>query len=589
MKQFKLVDKPRGYINKADITNCSSGFLVSPSQNVQINDGEKISAVKGYSLFGAANAAATGIKSAYVWSHSTGSEIPLRSYQDELEYYYASAWRRLANGWSTSVEFNYAEWWSDTEKIDFLLFVNGSSNIYMWSGGITTFASATVNTITKQGTTTWAEERFLVNGTTQVIINGTTYTYTGGESTTTLTGVTPDPTLAGHAVGSVVVQAIRTTSNTPSANVDNDIIAMLNNQVYLADSNQRSLYVSDDSDYTNYTQPSPRTPGSPAVLTLDGAPIAFIPQENDMYISARPNHWYQTKFTTSADLTHETLTIKRLKTAPLSGAKSQSATGNIKNDVAIVTNELTLETLGRIVNVEGPQQLPISDPVKLDFDDFDYTLNPHVIYHKGVIHVTIPSSSRWMRYDMLRGYWQPPRVANFSFFSVYNGNLYGHSASIPESYLLDDGYNDNGNAIECIAAFAYRNFGNRAWLKNFDEHYTEGYIASNVVIDVAIKYDFGGFTTIKQKQIDGTDTSILFQTISDGSLGKYPFGNNPIGSITDSPSDLPKFRIIHEVKTADFYEYQVQYSTNDIDQQWELIAVGANARFATTDNVGIKQ
>lgn len=589
MKNFKLVDKPKGYINKADITNCSSGFLVSPSQNVQINDGEKISAVQGYSLFGAANPAATGIKSAYTWSHSTGGEIPLRSYEGELEYYYSSAWRRLATGWSTAVNFNFAEWWDNTEKLDLLLFVNGTSNIYMWSGGITTFASATANTITKQGTTTWAEERFLANNTRQVIINGTVYTYTGGEGTTTLTGVTPDPTIAAHAVGSVVVQAIRTTATTPAANVGNDLIAMLNNQVYIADSNHRSLYVSSSSSYTNYTQPNPRTPGTPAVLTLDGAPTALIPQENDMYISARPNHWYQTKFTLSADLVNETLTIKRLKTAPLSGAKAQSCTGNIKNDVAILTNELTLETLGRIVSVEGPQQLPISDPVKLDFDDFSYTLNPHVVYHKGVIHVAVPSSNKWMRYDMIRGYWQPPRVANFSRFTIYGGNLYGHSASIPETYLLDDGYNDNGNAIHCIAAYAYRNFGNRSWIKNFDEHYTEGYIASNVVIDVSIKYNFGGSSTIKTKQITGTDVGILFQTVADGSLGKNPFGSNPIGSITDSPSDLPKFRISHELKVADFYEYQVQYSTNDVDQKWEIIAQGPNARLATTDNVGIKR
>jgi len=68
----------------------------------------------------------------------------------------------------------------------------------------TTYASSTAVTITKQGAPTWAAAGFDTAG--QVVIDAITYTYTGGSGTTTLTGVTPDPTAGGHIAGAVVEQ-----------------------------------------------------------------------------------------------------------------------------------------------------------------------------------------------------------------------------------------------------------------------------------------------------------------------------------------------------------------------------------------------
>lgn len=591
MKRFKLVDKFRGYVNQADITNIAPGFLVSPSQNVEINSGEKVSVVPGYSLVGASSSATTPIESSHWWDTSTDTAIHIRSYDDELEFYYSGSWRRLADGFS-SVAFQFAEWWDNTEKLDLLLIVNGDSNMRAWSGGITTFASATSNTITKQGTNTWAQDRFLTSGTRQVIIGGITYTYTGGESTTTLTGVTPDPTSGGHAAGDVVHQAIRTTATTPASGFNNDIIAVRENQVWVGDTTKRTVYLSKNTSYTDYTSSSPRLPGEglSGGITIDSPPVAFVVQEEDMYVAGGKSQWYKVKFTLSDDLVNETFTVKRLKTAPLQGPISQSSVANIKNDVAFVTNELTIDTLGRVTSVNEPQTTPLSNPVQDDFDDFDYTIDPHVKYFDGEIWITIPSSSRLMRYDVLSGFWQPPRVAGFSRLEVgSDGNIYGHSSSGPETYLLNDGTNDNENPIHAIAAFAYRNYGERALKKNHDEHYTEGYIAGNTTITAIYKYDFGGVTTIIEKMIEGSDAGILFETVADGSIGKNPFGSNPLGSVTDSASDLPKFRTIHQLRKNDYYEYQVQYESNDVDYRWELIAQGANAVLSGADNVSIKR
>lgn len=108
---------------------------------------------------------------------------------------------------------------------------------------------------------------------------------------------------------------------------------------------------------------------------------------------------------------------------------------------------------------------------------------------------------------------------------------------------------------------------------------------------MAVKYEFGGSKSVVEKQITGTDSDIIFTTQTDNSLGKNSLGKQPIGSITDSPSDLSKFRVINEItKTSlDFYEVQVVYETNEVDQEWQLLATGPNAALSTSDNTDIKQ
>ena len=575
MRKFQILDSFKGYVNKKDITNISPEYLVSPSKNTFINDGEKISSRPGFELFGAANTAATPIEYSWTWNTSTGTEIPLRAYDDELEFYYDGAWRKLKDGW-TSVVFQSATWWSATEKLDLLVFVNGTANLFSWSGGITTFASCTSNTITKEGTTTWGEERFLVNGTRKVVIGGIEYTYTGGEGTTTLTGVTPDPTGGGYSAGDVIHQAVITTANKPAAGFYNDVIGLLDNQIYVGDSTKRQIYISKNTDYADFAYSSPRVPGEGALLTPDSPPFAFVPLEEKMYASCGKDEWYKISFKLSADLTKETVEIEQLKTAPLQAAISANATSRIKNDIVFVSNEPSIDTIGRVENKEDFSSVPLSDPIKLDMDSYIFNSGASVIYFKNQIFIAIPSSGVVLIYDIERKFWQPPWYMAINNFSIYNGTLLGHSSQVAESYTLLTGNNDNGNPIEAIAAFSYRNFGDRANLKSFNEYYTEGYISTGTTLTMTLKYDFGGYTSIVSNDIKGSNSSIIFQTIADNSLGKNPFGSNPLGSIVDSPSDLPKFRIKHGLQKQDFFEYQAQYSSNNVDMQWELLAHGPN-------------
>lgn len=590
-REFKLIDSFLGYANKKDPTNLDPRFLVSPSQNVLVNDGEKVSVRQGYTLYGAASTALFPVTSSYDWNTSTGTEANLRFADTTLQVYYNSAYRTVRTGFTSGATLNFTEWWSSGESEDLLLFVDSTSNMYMWSGGMTTFASATANTITKQGTNTWTQDRFLATGTRQVIIGATTYTYTGGEGTTTLTGVTPDPTAGGHAAGDFVVQAVRTTANYVSASVKLLTLATLNNQVYVAPVSRRDVYVTKNTSYTDYTFSATRLPGEGALLTLDSPCVGFAVGEKDMYMSGSKNEWYQTVFTLGSSLTVETLTVNRLKTSPGQGALGQSAIGNAKNYVIYVNGEKVIDFLGRVENIDGPQSKPLSDPIKLEVAGYSMTVVPHVKYHKNKTYIAFPSEGKVLIYDHERQFWQPPQILPVRRFAIIGGDLYGHSNAVAETYKLFDGYNDNTLPIHARAYFAYRNYDKRYAKKQFNEWFTEGYIKSNTTITMGLKYDFGGFTSIIEKQISGTTSAILFSTSADGSFGKSPFGNNPLGSITDSPSDLAKFRVIHEItkNELDFYEIQDFYESNEVDYQWELMAHGGNVGLAIADNIGIKK
>jgi len=591
MKEFKLIDQFKGYQNKKDVSNVDPAFLIAGSHDVLINDGEKIVTRKGYTIDGDESTALTPITSAYDWNTSTGVARHLRFYDDELEYRYVDdngvvTWRRLKNGFTQNATLRFAEWWSSSEVKDLLLFVDGTSNMYMWSGGVATVASNTATTLTKSGTETWAESRFLIAGTRSVIVNGVEYTYTGGEGTTTLTGLTGLPAFT---AGDIVVQAVRTTANTPAAAVDNDLIFVNKNQVHIADQNRRDVYISKNTDYTDFTYSSPRLPGEGAILTLDSPPVGFVDQEDFTYISAGKNDWYQTVFTMSSDNTKESLTIQKLKSGPQQGAISQESIGKIKNSVIYVSNEPTLDTLGRLENINTPQSKPLSDPVKLDFDAYDFT-NCHVKYYKNQAFIAVPREGLVLIYDIQNGYWQPPQRLAVARFSIIGDELYGHSSAVPETYkLFDQTTNrDKDNAISHEAIFAYRNFGNRYHRKRFDEYFHEGYIAANTIVTVDYFFEYQGSLTQKQKSITTANANTLFGVGETNQLGSEALGQVPMGTFLNMPSELQKFRVIHTMSKDAFFEYLVRYSSYEVDYQWQLLAQGPNVILSTADNIDIK-
>ena len=176
-KNFVLAEEMLGYVTAPEKSNIDFRLLVDGSQNVLIDFQKKVSSRAGYTRLGAANTSLTEVRNAWTWHTSTGTTLPQRFYDDELEVYLATidsvevnAWTRIRDTWSTTEKLRHTFIYDATEDLDFQIMVNGDDNLYRWNGAVTTIASTTSDTITKNGTDTWAVARFYVNGNKIVVI-----------------------------------------------------------------------------------------------------------------------------------------------------------------------------------------------------------------------------------------------------------------------------------------------------------------------------------------------------------------------------------------------------------------------------------
>ncbi len=755
---YQIIENFFGYRNKTDKTNLPEtdkngnllGYLIAGSKNVISTDGDLVGTRPGYKLYGVANTALNNIESSFEWTTTSGTERPLRAYDDELEVDIGGTWTRVLDGWA-SVAFNFTVYYDTNEEEDILLFLNGDNNVYSWSGALATLSSAkgtnitgtgiafvdanpdtitdtgngfvtagfvagdvitvtgtsnnnkeytiasvvagtitlvdgdavtaesagasmtiTAYSITKNGSTSFAEARFIANGSDydkKVLINGTTYTYTGGEFTTTLTGFTTDP--SGEAVDSNIIQKPTTHSSiiskvvqtsTTIAFVDSnpdtitdsgngfvtsgflagqtinvsgttnnngnftiksvvagtitliagdsltaesagssfiirttgynaDLISTINNEVYYGSTVDDQVLKAEVNNFDNLVADT--TVGGPRLFSLDATPTAFIPQEETMYISAGKSQWYEIKKELASDLTAESISIKRLKSGTSQSAQAQSMVENVKNYIFFITNEPTLDQLGRVENISTPQNLPLSDPIKTDFDEYDFT-GAHIKFFKNNVYIAVPQQSLLLIYNMAKGFWEAPQVLPAGRLAIISDKLYLHSNAVPETYALSFGlksseqvHNDNGFAMEAIARFSYRHYGTRSEKKSFTDFYNEFYISGNTELTKKDFFEYQGIDGTQTEIYKGTDDNALFDT-GGGGIGKENLGKAKLagGASTDN---LKKFRQVDTSEEKDFFEMFTQYSSNDIDQQWAILAFGPDVEPSINENFDVSK
>ncbi len=473
--------------------------------------------------------------------------------------------------------------------------LSGGNQTLVGYASYTSSNKTLANTITKSGSETWAEKGFYyAAGTHYVTINGVNYAYTGGSATTTLTGVTPDPT-GSVTTDDIVHQTVITNSNSSLslALPNNDLISTRNNQVYVASESNHSVYISAVNDFKDFTFSDPRLVGEGGILTLDGFVVGFRPQEDTMYITAGKDQWYSTNFTLSSDNTAEALGVERLKTNSNQAAISQEYITNDKNNVLFVSNEPVLNTLGRVAGViTTPQTTDVSAPIVNEFNRYNFT-GGSVKYFKNFIYVAVPREGVIIIYNQTEEnnhFWEAPLNYPVSKFSIIDGELYGHSYNTNETYKLFEGYNFNGLPINSVAKFALNSFGTRTNTKSDDETFVEGYISQNGVLNLERQFNLDGCATETSNEIDGSSAQYVCIAGGNGSLGKESMGKNPLGGVLDQDTNIslpPHFNVIVSHQRVPYYLEQTTFSSLSKDLQWELICFGHNAMLTAEGNSDI--
>lgn len=609
-KRYSTVTETVAYVSSEDATNTDERNLVAGSRNVIIDQQRKVRTRNGNTRLGVANSTVGGCNSGVTWSTSTGTEFMLRRYDDELEVYLGTvdgieldAFYRVMNGLPTTGKIRFATWYSTTEKLDFLVFVAGNANTYAWGGGVCVVASVTGTTITKAGTDTFAEARFFTsaNKTLVNVRTGTEYTYTGGESTTTLTGISAT---TGIIAGDVLVQKVVTNSNSPAASRNNHTIYTFENQLCVASDDDQLVYISKNSSYTNFTFSSPRLPGEGALLTLDDPGKAFGELEQKLIIFAGKSSIYQVdpqEITVGSTLT-ETLNVKKYQTGLNESAQSQDVVAQVNSTIVYLTHEPAVRELYSTSELQGGgKPRTLSNPIKPDMDAETWT-NATARWHKNAYWLSAPTNGHVYileyREDAdgkLRRFWQAPQIMFIGAWGTLDGVLYGHSSAVPETYQIMDttafsdvNSSDEKMAMRCVAKFAYRNFGDRARLKNFDEYFVEGEVSPATDVLHTLMYDYGGSTRTLETTIEGDNAEILEETIENVALGQQPLGEQPLGGSLSTPPSTAKYRAIIEIAKEDFFEIQETFETDDVDKYWSVIARGQNAQMSSRQAINKK-
>lgn len=639
---FKLLNTFPGYNSAGDKTSLKPGTLIRGSKNVYKKLTGTIASRPGIKRRGTLDTTNAGVNSSFEWNTSVGTERPLRVCNGKLQvesniadgvnlvWYDLFETSTLNSPAATYSRFVFDTWWDNDEKTDRLIMVRGDDNILHWSGGIALIDSVTSTTITKQGSETWAELGFAtqISGEKKIIIGGIEYTYTGGESTTTLTGVTAssgDPSTNGVASGDVAIQSVMVSATVPVANYKADFIKVIGNQAWVGSYSSKVVWISADATaggtlgFLKFTQSGTLVTGDPDAIVLDNLAKGIGVQDNyviifagdsDMMVVVPNDPLPITQAATLLSGGTERAVIQRIekkRLGALSSCLGHEFIDNLGGNLIWLDQKNRLRALGTFANVDSikPVSLSVAVQNELTEDDFIGGHIKVITDNDGdTVYITAPNNARDWMYQIretvnesgqviTERLWQPPQIRGISRFAVISGAIYGHSNVNPQIYQIwdteqwfDDGASNEEIPYTCVARFAYQQHGRRQGREFFDMIYFEGYMLQGTELLCNVYYDYQGASGTRAVTISNdTDLATFFTGINPSSLGDSSLGDNPLGDgiieEANSQNTVPKFRAITNISNPkNFFEYSLEVYSLNVDARWELLVLGANVKLA---------
>ena len=151
----------------------------------------------------------------------------------------------------------------------------------------------------------------------------------------------------------------------------------------------------------------------------------------------------------------------------------------MKNHIAFLANDATINTIGFVSYQDVPDMQDISFPIVEDMNGYDFS-EGSLFYYKNYLFAAVPKAGLIRIYNMTDQtqqnyssrdpveqindqqpwFWEAPITYPVSgFYVTEDGNVYGHSYTSSESYKLFTGGSFNGQQIEVQAYFAYDDKG----------------------------------------------------------------------------------------------------------------------------------
>lgn len=155
--KFRIWVTPMGYISKISPDVLPSVtewmWLVPGSQNIFIGDDGSIQSRKWTERLWQ-EWVLWSVEWADTWMTNTNAERPMRTIFDTLQVLYNGEWKDVKTGFWNNINFCWGSWFDKNESRDQYVFVNWTTKIYSWQGGITEVAERVSSSSLKK--TNWA-------------------------------------------------------------------------------------------------------------------------------------------------------------------------------------------------------------------------------------------------------------------------------------------------------------------------------------------------------------------------------------------------------------------------------------------------
>ncbi len=466
----------------------------------------------------------------------------------------------------------------------------------------------------------------LVTNENRIIIDDREFTYTGGEDTTTLTGVTTSSGLVSTLTdGMVAIQSVIPYENIPVTGYKVDYIKTIGNQVWVGSYSSRLVYISADVivgstlGFANFVNSGGLVVGDPDAIILDSlgkgigvrAGKVFLFSGDSDLLVVTPNFDLpisQAAVPITGGTARNVIQKPEKKQLPaLTSALGHEFIGNQGEHLVWLDQKNRLRAIGSFDSFEAIKPANLSLPVQKEIAGDDFTGGHIRVISDSdgdTIYITAPNTGRDWMYQIREilsesgqviseRLWQPPQIRGIQRFAVIDGEVHGHSNVNPQVYQIwetGQWFDDNPDQEEipyvCVARFPYRSFGRPEGFSIFDMVFVEGYMLQGVDLRVKVYFDYQGAKGTRELSVSNdTDLAQFFTGTNPSSLGDASEGVNPLGDgiilEADDQEYVPKFRSIPNVpQPKNFYESALEFYSLEVDARWELSRIGVNARVA---------
>lgn len=473
----------------------------------------------------------------------------------------------------------------NTGTMNNLCMASQNDNFRIWNGATCMVDTATATTITAKGSTSLADRGFTSGG--SLSVNGVYHTYSG-ISGNQFTGVSPDPSASVEWAG--IAQRPVQYASAPKGNI---LLAAPNGRVLVMNVKPASgmagggqVYGSRIADPTYWTIPTAHIPGDPFVLNISegGFNVTGAIQYERGFLIWKDN--YIAQLTVSQD-SNDLWNIRPFinydeHNGGDEGSVSADAVFRLGNQVYFVSPTAAINTVERIANVNYPQSVPISDPIKSYLETLTMDAYINGCGWRGRAYFFFPTDGVTLVYDARYGCWMPPFIGMKVVSSfVMGGKLYGtlqDSPNIVELWTGDTDLKDEstvGFPINGEWRSGRMDFGSADRRKVFTRYYIEGEMESSG--SATFEWAFNENGKVLSGTLQGTETAFFYEPATSEGFGESSFGELPFGGEPVDDSDLlngrRRFRIKISVNKYSFYNLQFRIKTSSY---FKLIAHGPN-------------